>query len=111
MKAQDTFNYFVSGVFALALMGCCDKASVPEHLQKLYSSQAKERNVSALALAKCGKLAEPGVPRLISLMYDSNVGVQSSAAYALREIGTPEALKALERAEAARAARRAKPTR
>lgn len=88
------------------LVGCCDKASVPEHLKKLYSSQSKERNAAALALAKCGKLAEPGVPRLVSLLYDSNVGVQSSAAYALREIGSPEAVKALERAEAARAARR-----
>ncbi len=93
-------------LIACGAIACCDRAAVPDQLQKLYSSQAKERNKAALALAKCGDLAEPAVPRLAALLYDSNVGVQSSAAYALREIGSPQAVKAIEKAEAARARRK-----
>ena len=78
-----------------------------QHLRAVAAC-CKERNAAALALAKCGKLAEPAVPRLSSMLYDPNVGVQSSSAYALREIGSPAAVAAIERVEAARAAKRAK---
>jgi HEAT repeat protein len=90
------------------MLGCCSTEGVPEAIKKLYSAQAKERNAAALALAKCGKLAEPAVPRLATMLYDPNPGVQSSSAYALREIGSSAAVAAIERAEAARAARRAR---
>jgi HEAT repeat protein len=89
-------------------VGCCSKEGVPDAIKKLYSAQAKERNAAALALAKCGTLAEPAVPRLAAMLYDPNPGVQSSSAYALREIGSPPAVAAIERAEAARAAKRAR---
>lgn len=101
-------RHLVLALVLLLFVGCCDKEGVPDTIKKLYSSQAKERNVAALALAKCGKLAEPAVPKLSSMLYDPNVGVQSSSAYALREIGSPAAVAAIERVEAARAAKRAK---
>lgn len=90
------------------IAGCCDKAAVPKEISKLYSEKAQDRNAAALALAGCGSLAESAVPRLAQLLYDNNVGVQSSAAYALRKINSPAAARAIESAEAARAARRAR---
>ena len=86
----------------LTLVACCQSEEIPRHIDKLYSSQAKERNEGALALARCGVLSERAVPRLAALLYDENVGVQSSAAYALRKIDSLKAREVLERAEARR---------
>jgi len=86
--------------------GCCDKEALPRMKRSLYSQKSSERNEAALALSRCGKHAKDIVPRLISMLYDENVGVQSSAAYALREIDTPEARRALEQAQAMREKRR-----
>lgn len=86
----------------LLLNACCDSSAIPEHTRNLYSSDAKERNLAALALARCGENAKGAVPRLTAMLYDSNVGVQSSAAYALRQIDTQEARDALKRATARR---------
>ncbi|MCO6429929.1 MAG: HEAT repeat domain-containing protein [Deltaproteobacteria bacterium] len=89
-------------ISVIALSGCCREKDIPDHINKLYSGSAKDRNQAALDLSRCGSSAAKAVPRLGQLIYDENVGVQSSAAYALRRIDTEEARKILERAEAAR---------
>ena len=90
-----------------SIVGCCNESDIPTYKKGLYSSVAKERNSAALGLAKCGEKASDSVSRLGQLLYDENVGVQSSAAYALRKIDTESARVILQRAENARAARRA----
>lgn len=87
-------------VLLFVFTGCKDRsAEVPGLIRQLNSSQAKVRNQAALSL---GHIGSPDADRaaiyLIKLLYDENVGVQSSAAYALRRIDTPEARAALERA-------------
>jgi HEAT repeat protein len=104
-EMRAAFRTFL-GVIALALGGCCDNEALPKMKRDLYSQTASERNEAALGLARCGAKAKDVVPRLSSMLYDSNVGVQSSAAYALREIDTPDARRALEQAQAAREMRR-----
>ena len=93
---------------AIAGMGCCDEKGLPNALRALNSEKASERNQALLLLGKCGARAEPAVPRIIQLMYDENVGVASSAAYALRSIDSKRARLALKEAEESRAARRTK---
>jgi HEAT repeat protein len=88
--------------------GCCDEKALPAAFRALNSEKASERNQALLLIAKCGERAEGAVPRIIQLMYDENVGVASSAAYALRCIDSKRARQALKAAEDARAARRAK---
>jgi len=92
-------------VYALLVVGsagCCKKSDIPSLIQRLGSTQAKERNDAALSLARCGDNAEAAVPRLSVLIYDENTGVQSAAAYALRKIGTPSALKVMAEVDASR---------
>jgi HEAT repeat protein len=96
----------VIGALAILLLGCCDNEALPKMKRNLYSQNASDRNEAALGLARCGAKAKDVVPRLVSMLYDSNVGVQSSAAYALREIDTPDARRALEQAQKAREMRR-----
>ncbi len=96
----------VVGAITLLLLGCCDNEALPKMKRNLYSQNASDRNEAALGLARCGAKAKDVVPRLASMLYDSNVGVQSSAAYALREIDTPDARRALEQAQKAREMRR-----
>jgi HEAT repeat protein len=86
--------------------GCCDEKGLPRALRDLYSEKASERNKALLFVSKCGDRVESAVPRISQLLYDENVGVASSAAYALRCIDTNNARAALKRAENARAARR-----
>ncbi len=93
---------------SIAATGCCDKDGLPNALRALNSDKASERNKALLLIAKCGERGEPAVPRIAQLMYDENVGVASSAAYALRCIDSKRARLALKAAEDARAARRAK---
>jgi HEAT repeat protein len=96
----------VTATILAACAACCRQEEIPREIEKLYSSQASARNEGALALARCGSRAEKAVPRLAALLYDENVGVQSSAAYALRKIDTKRAREVLERAEARRRERR-----
>ena len=90
----------------LQSIGCCSETDLPSFKKGLYSPAAKERNAAALGLAKCGEKASDSVSRLGHLLYDENVGVQSSAAYALRKIDTEAARTLLRRVEEQRAARR-----
>ena len=87
--------------------GCCDEKGLPQALRNLHSEKASERNKALLLIGKCGERVDSAVPRIAQLMYDENVGVASSAAYALRSIDTKSARAALKAAEQARAARRA----
>lgn len=88
--------------------GCCDEKGLPNALRNLYSEKASERNKALLLMSKCGGRVESAVPRISQLLYDDNVGVASSAAYALRCIDTKNARAALKRAEDARAAQRSR---
>jgi HEAT repeat protein len=72
------------------------ETAVPSLVTKLSSSESGDRNRAALKLASYGKKAEPAVKPLIRLLQDDNGGVRSSAAYALRQIDTLEARKALD---------------
>ena len=91
--------FLISVAGLIILYGCCSKEEAAKARKDLYSSLAKDRNDAAQTLAQCGaEEGRPAVPRLIQLMYDQNVGVQSSAAYALRKIDTPEARAALDKA-------------
>lgn len=89
-------------------VGCCKEAEVPYAMRGLYSSEPRERNRALHVLAQCPDRAQAAIQRIAALMYDSNVGVASSAAYALRKIDSPEAKEALKVAEEARSRRRIK---
>lgn len=84
------------------LIGCCHEAEVPVAVRGLYSADPREKNRSLQTLAQCPQQSKPSVQRIASLMYDPNVGVASSAAYALRKIDSKEAREALQVAEAVR---------
>lgn len=84
---------------------CCDEKALPEAFERLQSESASERNKALHVLGRCGERAERAVPRIAQLMYDKNVGVASSAAYALRRIDTSSARTALKTAEDARTKR------
>ncbi len=90
----------------ISASACCDEKAIPNAMRALNSENASERNKALLLLSKCGERAEPAVPRIIQLMYDQNVGVASSAAYALRCIDSKRARTALKAAEATRAKNR-----
>ncbi len=94
-------------VLAIVGMGCCKESELPQAMRGLYSSEARERNEALQVLAQCGNRGESSVPRIAALMYDKNVGVASSAAYALRKIDSKEARAALKAAEEVRAKRTA----
>lgn len=103
-KQRASCFYLASVILVTCLLGgCCKDDQVPANIHRLYSSDARIRNDAALALARCGSpKADKAVARLSELLYDSNVGVQSAAAYALRKIDNESARKSLERAIARR---------
>lgn len=92
-------KYALGFIVFFSMAGCCDVDKIPANTKKLYSSVSAERNQALLDLAECGSKAEAATGRIAALLYDENVGVQSSAAYALRQIGTAEATRILERAQ------------
>ncbi len=85
-------------VSTLILSSCCNQDSIPTLINKLSSSDTRERSKSAWELAKCGEKARNAVPQLTEMLYDSNAGVQSAASYALRKIDTAEARQAISQA-------------
>ena len=105
---RDMYGKFVVSItlaILAAFTGCCKETEIPRAVRGLYSQEARERNSSLQTLAQCSAKAESSVPRIAALMYDKNVGVASSAAYALRKIDSKKAREALRRAEDARAPR------
>jgi HEAT repeat protein len=90
----------------LPLTGCCDSEKLPRAFQNLGSEKPSDRNKALQVIAQCGSRSESVVPRIAQLMYDENVGVASSAAYALRKIDSKAARAALKDAERRRSAAR-----
>ena len=86
--------------FLIPLLAACqrkDSGELKQLIRDLSATDPKLRNKAALRLAAFGKEAEVAVPALIRILRtDPSKGIRSSAAYALRSIGTPEALAALE---------------
>jgi HEAT repeat protein len=85
-------------LFSVMLESCREPAAtaVPALVKELRSSESGDRNRAALRLASYGREASPAVHSLVVLLGDENSGVRSSAAYALRQINTPEAQRALD---------------
>ena len=69
---------------------------VERKIKDLKSPDSATRSQAALALADAGDAAKRAVPALASMLNDRNPGVRSSAAFALRKIGTAEADRVLE---------------
>ena len=86
-------------------VGCCNESRIPQAMRGLNSSEARERNEALQVLAQCGERGASAVPRIAALLHDKNVGVASSAAYALRKIDSKEARTALKTAEESRVRR------
>ena len=112
MHAVSRISRTLTVVFCLLpaafLVSCCDNAGLPSAISDLDSSDAAVRNKAALSLARCGASADRAVFKLQKLLYDDNVGVQSSAAYALRKIDTPRARQVLQAAIDAREKRKSR---
>lgn len=102
-------RWWQSALLILALVlfstACCDEQALPRAIERLQSESASEQNKALHVVGRCGARAERAVPQIAQLMYDKNVGVASSAAYALRRIDTPAARAALKAAEDARSKR------
>jgi|LakMenE01Jun11ns_1017448.scaffolds.fasta_scaffold9476581_1 hypothetical protein len=109
LRLHSALRHTVSmlGLSIISVFGsaCCDEKALPHAFERLQSESASERNKALHILGRCGGRAERAVPHIAQLMYDKNVGVASSAAYALRRIDTPSARAALKTAEEARARR------
>jgi len=82
--------------FILTSCGESPDTVVPVLIKELQSKDSQERNRAALKLASYGDKADPATKELIHLLKDDNGGVRSSAAYALRKIGSPKAQAALD---------------
>ena len=93
---------FFAILISLSVSACCDEKALSGALKDIYSDKASQRNKALQVISQCGKRGESAVPRITQLMYDENVGVASSAAYALRKIDSKAARAALKRAEDAR---------
>lgn len=79
-----------------AACGKADPQTIDRLAKELSAKTSSERNHAALELAGYGIGAKAAVPSLVRCLRDENAGVRSSAAYALRSIGTPDAVKALD---------------
>lgn len=90
---------FVLLLCLLLVSACCDELALPGAIDQLTSPKASDRNRALHIVGRCGTKADRAVPTIERLMYDQNVGVASSAAYALRKIDTPSARAALAAAE------------
>lgn len=82
-------------LFATACLPPADE-EVPKLINELRSPERNQRNKAALRLAEYGPEAEPATSALGALLKDPSGGVRSSAAYALRKIGSPQAERLLE---------------
>jgi len=91
--------FLFAGLTALAFFASCksvSKEELPQLIRDLKSSESTVRNQAAMKLAGLEGDGAEAVPALIAALYDPNGGVRSSAAFALRKIGTPAANKALD---------------
>ena len=72
------------------------KTAVPRLIKDLESPTASVRNAACQSLATYGPDAKEATKPLIRRLYDENIGIRSSAAFALRKIDSPEATAALD---------------
>lgn len=89
----------IVAVASLILATSCKEdlsTALPRLTKELDAKESSVRNRAALDLAGYGPDGKAAVPALVRLLRDPNSGVRSSAAFALRSIGTPEAEKALD---------------
>ncbi len=86
-----------SAANALFMMGEPARDAIPALIQALnQDSSPRVRRKAARALGRIGEPVEDVVPVLIQALQDEAEDVRFYAVYALREIGTPEAMKAAE---------------
>ena len=90
--SQEGIRYFS----ALALGEIGSTVAIPELRNALEDENPYVRSVSAVALGKIGGLTDVIVPALIARLADEDDLVRGSAAQALEDLGTPEALAAIE---------------
>ena len=96
-RSQLTRISFFSIVF-LGALACRESAetAVPRLVKDLESPTPSVRNAACQALATYGPDARDATKPLIRRLYDENIGIRSSAAFALRKIDSPEATAALD---------------
>ena len=97
-RTERLFRTMVALCLSL-VSACCDEEALPGAIDQLTSPKESDRNRALHIVGRCGTKADRAVPTIERLMYDQNVGVASSAAYALRKIDTPSARAALKAAE------------
>ena len=86
-------------VLLLGTLPACKEAAstaVPKLIKQLNAKESSQRNEAAQSLARYGTEAQPATQALVRALWDDNLGVRSSAAYALGKIGTPAASAAIE---------------
>ena len=79
--------------------GCFDKSEshLNELIIQLDSSDGSVKNAAILDIARFGPSAKSAAPKLVLILNnEKSRGIRTSAAYALRSIGTKEATQALE---------------
>ena len=72
------------------------KEKVESLIQQLGSGEASIRRNAAIALGQIGEPAKNAVPALVKALHDEDEDVRFEAVSALKKIGTPEAMKAVE---------------
>ncbi len=91
-------KYFSIFVFIIGLASCFGdpEKELPILINDLSSKDSGVRNRACLRIGSFSSEAEIAVPYLIKLLNDPNNGVRTSAAFALRKIGSPKAQHALD---------------
>ena len=91
----------VISLLLFLLLAACgpSKEELPGLIKELSHKDGRVRNQAALRIARMGSDGKPAVKPLIRLLKDDSAGIRTSAAYALRNIGTKEAIKALDNYE------------
>ena len=99
VKKSETVMFLFVGLFGIWMGGCETQEQKIERLIKQLGHKKVKVRVSAaraLGLGLIGEGAVDAVSALIPLLQDEHAGVRSNTAWALVQIGTPEALKAVE---------------
>ena len=96
---QNSLPKIIFLFFLLLLTSCFDKSEshLDELIIQLDSPGASARNSAILDIGRFGPYAQKAVPKLVLMLNsEKSRGIRTSAAYALRSIGTKEAIQALD---------------
>ncbi len=85
----------LKAAFVILLVACSSGDSVEELVMQLHDQDPEIRNSAAIELALKGEEARSAVYPLSLLLHDDNADVRSAAAYALRKIGTHDAIRVI----------------